>query len=622
MLLAWTNELHGLLWQAVFVQPLGPLQVLGVRYGPWFYLHLIFSYGMLLWGSIRLVGGMFSSARLYRWQISLALAAIGIPWLANLLYISGLNPIPHLDWTPFAFIIAGLLLIISLFRFHLIEILPIAQKMVFSELPDCLLVVDRRDYLVDMNQAAELATGMAVEELYGRPVTEAMPELAAWLKQAALDGELQAEMTLAQGSASQHYEVRIAPLSGHYPLSVGRLIVCHEITEQKQQQAHLEKAVEERTQELKLAVVQLQNQLAERALAERRFAQMVESAPDAMVLVDQDGQIQLVNAQVEHLLGYQRQDLLGRNYESLILEKHLVALNQVVDQFAADTNPNSHSVRLQIDARHKDGHLLPLEISMGKLETAGGFWITCNLRDISERVKHEQAQARLMERIRRSRMQLSSLALRLEEVQEAEQRRIALELHDRVGQSLTGLNLNLQAIQDMLPPAETAAFKRLEDSLLLVEETTRQVRDLMAELDPPLLREYGLLAALRFLGERFQARTGIDLVIMGQEAAPRLPPRSEMALFRIVQKCLTNIVKHAQATQVRIHYMLDGQTALLSVQDNGVGFDSQELPPVESQPTWGLVAIQERAAAIGGVLEIDSSPGQGARIQIKIERGA
>jgi PAS domain S-box-containing protein len=620
--LAFTNEQHSLLWRELFLQPVGPLFTLGVRYGPWFYVHMVYSYGLLLWGSIRLVGGLFSSTRLYRWQIALTLLAVGVPWLSNVIYISRLNPVPYLDWTPFAFTISGLLLTTSLFRFQLIEILPIAQKTVFSGLPDCHMVLDGQDCLVDFNQAAEQVLGRPSEELYGKPLVELVPEVQPLLVDAGYDKEYWAELTLGMQPNQKHYEVRIAALSDSYPLTVGRLVVCHEITQLKQEQERLEQAVAERTEELQKAVVQLQNELAERTLAERRFQQIVESAPDAMVLTDRDGVIQLINAQTEQLLGYQRQELLGQNYELLISEEYQPAIETVVEDLSGDVGSPQRSSQLNISARHKDGRILPLEISLGRLETASAFWVTCNLRDISERVEHEQAQARLLEQVRRSSQQLGDLAIRLEEVQEAEQRRIALELHDRVGQSLTGLNLNLQAIQSMVPPGQTGAIKRLEDSLLLVEETTRQVRGLMAELDPPLLQEYGLLAALRFAGQKFSERTGLLMWINGRDDLPRFPHRTEKTLFRIAQECLNNVVKHAQATRVQITFTGDDQKVVLSVEDDGVGFDPQQ-PFMEGQPSWGLVAIRERVNSICGELLIDSAPGQGACIQIElgIDRG-
>ena len=621
LLMAWTNEYHGVLWQEVFLRPVGPFYTLGVNHGPWFYVHLVYSYALLTWGSARLVGGLFSSPRLYRWQIALILLAVAVPWLANLIYISRLNPIPHLDLTPFAFTITGLLMTTSLFCYRLIEDLPIVQKTVFSGLPDCHMVLDREDCLVDMNQAAVQTLGRPANEVLGKPLPELVPAFAPYLVQTSLDQEVHAELSMGEGAERRYYDLHISPLSGEYPLAVGRLVVCHEITLQKQVREQLEQAVAERTADLELAVVRLQNELAERALAERRFKQMVDSAPDAMVLTDAEGVIQLVNAQAERLLGYTRKEMVNAQYDFLIPEEYRPTLQGVVENFSEERDSFPRSYSLQVSALRKDGQLLPLEISMGKLETAGGFWVSVTLRDISQRVTQEQEQRRLLERVRRSREQLGALAIRLEEVQEAEQRRIAVELHDRVGQSLTGLNLNLQAIQSHVPSDQAELLQRLEDSLALVEETTRQVRGLMGELDPPLLREYGLLPALRFGTQRFVERTGIQVSVIGDENLPRLPLRAETTLFRIVQECMTNVVKHAQASQVQISLEREGEDFVLAVQDDGVGFDPENLPVQEIQPTWGLVAIGERANAIGGELLIDSAPGKGATIQITIRGG-
>lgn len=621
LLMAWTNEHHGLLWREVFLRPVGPLYILGVNHGPWFYVHLVYSYALLTWGSARLVGGLFSSPRMYRWQLALTLLAVGVPWLSNLIYISRLNPIPYLDWTPFAFTIAGLLMTTSLFRYRLIEVLPIIQKTVFSGLPDCHMILDRHNCLVDMNQAAELILGMPAKDVYGKPLTEMVPVFAPYLALTNLDDEIQTELSMGDGADRRYYELRIAPLSGQYPLAVGRLVVCHEITLQKQVREQLEQAVAERTADLELAVVRMQSELAERTLAERRFEQMIEAAPDAMVLTDANGVIQLVNAQAERLLGYPRQELVGTDYSELTPEEYRTALQQIAEKFGEAKEDQTRSYSLELSALRKDGQLIPLEISMGELETAGGYWVSVTLRDISQRVEHERAQRRLLERVRRSHEQLRALAARLEEVQEAEQRRIAIELHDRVGQSLTGLNLNLQALQSQLPEEQVEALKRLEDSLALVEESTRQVRGLMGELDPPLLREYGLLPAIRYSAQRFTERTGIPVSVNADDALPRLPERSETTLFRIVQECMTNVVKHAQASQVQITLTKDGDDFVLAVKDDGVGFDPEDLPIQEIQPTWGLVAIEERANAIGGNLRIVSAPGQGACIQIVVKGG-
>ena len=157
--LVWTNQIHGLVWRQVQVANIGPVQMLQIQHGPWFWVYWIYSYCLLFLGSFRLVGGLLGTVRLHRWQTRLALLAILIPWIGNLSYVSGLNPVPGLDWTPFGFTIAGLLFSISLFRFQLVKILPIAEKRVFAGLPDCLLVLDLQNYIVDLNQAAQKMIG-------------------------------------------------------------------------------------------------------------------------------------------------------------------------------------------------------------------------------------------------------------------------------------------------------------------------------------------------------------------------------------------------------------------------------------------------------------------------------
>ncbi|MDH7486386.1 MAG: PAS domain S-box protein [Anaerolineae bacterium] len=213
--------------------------------------------------------------------------------------------------------------------------------------------------------------------------------------------------------------------------------------------------------------------------------------------------------------------------------------------------------------------------------------------------------------------ELRALAIRLAEVEEDERRRLARELHDRVGQNLTALGINLNVLGSQLPPETAAQMRaRLADCLTLVEETTGHIRDVMAELRPAVLDDYGLLAALHWYGQRFSQRTGIATMVQGQEPAPRLPPAVETALFRIVQEALTNVAKHAQARQVTVTLEPVDGGARLSIADDGVGFD----PTVRRRAGWGLMTMRERAQAVGGHLRVDSAPGKGTRVVVEVPK--
>ncbi len=160
----------------------------------------------------------------------------------------------------------------------------------------------------------------------------------------------------------------------------------------------------------------------------------------------------------------------------------------------------------------------------------------------------------------------------------------------------------------------------LTDMLSILEETMRRVRDLMADLRPSVLDDYGLLAVLRWYGAQFSRRMGLQINIQGEELVPRLPSEVETTLFRIVQEVLTNVVKHAGATQVTIRLDENNGKAHLTVTDNGVGFDPAAVNRLSERSGWGLLNIQERTKAIDGKLIIKSEPGKGTRLEIEIKR--
>jgi len=239
-----------------------------------------------------------------------------------------------------------------------------------------------------------------------------------------------------------------------------------------------------------------------------------------------------------------------------------------------------------------------------------------------ERVQAEKALQRHARRLR-------ALTVQLADVAEAERQRLARELHDQVGQNLTALGINLNILRAQMPEEAAASVRsRLDDSLSLVEQTAERIRDVMADLRPPVLDDYGLVAALRWYGEQFTQRTHIACVVKGEELAPRLAARVENALFRITQEALTNVAKHAQATQVTVTVEVNNGTLRLVVADDGIGFDPSTTlrtsPAYMAEPDgghgWGLLTMSERAEAVGGRCRIESDPRRGARVIVELDR--
>jgi len=218
--------------------------------------------------------------------------------------------------------------------------------------------------------------------------------------------------------------------------------------------------------------------------------------------------------------------------------------------------------------------------------------------------------------LRQAAQDLHGLTRRLVQAEEAERRRLARELHDRVGQSLSALNINLDIISrdsQALPPA---LRQRLEDSLGLVDGTLQSIESVMADLRPPLLDEYGLAAALGWHAEEFSRRTGVQVAVADRtpDAAKGARPEAAVALFRIAQEALNNVLKHAQAKSVRINVSATDEELVLDVHDDGRGFD----PRAARRGRWGMTTMRERAEAAGGQLHVDATPGQGTRIHARV----
>ena len=244
---------------------------------------------------------------------------------------------------------------------------------------------------------------------------------------------------------------------------------------------------------------------------------------------------------------------------------------------------------------------------------------TANQKLEVEIAERKEAEATIIDYTSR----LEALSRQLVMVQDAERKALATELHDRIGQNLSALNmslnLNLALLSDQLIPAELpVAQSRIRDALALVEQTTEIVRGVMEELHPALLEQYGLNTALRWHGEEFSGRTGLNFRYVACEELARLTGKVETSLFRIVQEALINVAKHAQATEVMVTLMQTAGGAELTIRDNGSGIS----PERQSQPAvgsgWGLAIMAERARTIGAAMRIVPGAERGTIVSITI----
>ena len=249
--------------------------------------------------------------------------------------------------------------------------------------------------------------------------------------------------------------------------------------------------------------------------------------------------------------------------------------------------PNHDTVHIAKDGRHIDftANLSAIKDNNGRI-----IGTATTLRDITQRKQAEQV---LHDNAKR----LLGLSRRLMVADETARRNFNRELHDRVGANLSALNLNLSVLRSQLPQESLRAVSaRLEDTQTLLEETITHVRDVMADLHPPALDDYGLHAALRTYAANLGARITVPISIQGKPFVPRLPPAAEMALFRVAQGALINAVMHAQAKRIEILFAESRDQVTITIADDGLGFDVARASLAHA--SWGLAIMRERAEAV------------------------
>jgi signal transduction histidine kinase len=238
-----------------------------------------------------------------------------------------------------------------------------------------------------------------------------------------------------------------------------------------------------------------------------------------------------------------------------------------------------------------------------------------------------EAQAAALEAQQRRADEVEALNLRLEDLvrqlvnaQEGERQRIARELHDETGQKLTALGMGLAAVDNQLAggDAERAA-RLLKDLRELNDQAITELRNIMADLRPAQLDDLGLVPALRWYVQQYQARhPELVVTLAADRGLRRLPSQHETVLFRTAQEALTNIARHAHATEVAVTLSEAADAVCLEVKDDGAGFDMAAPPRHEPGSGLGLVGMRERVALVGGSCTIESEPGRGTRVLVAL----
>lgn len=345
--------------------------------------------------------------------------------------------------------------------------------------------------------------------------------------------------------------------------------------------------------------------------SERKYRTLFESSHDALLMIDENG-IFDCNQKALELYGFSsKEDLLGHNP------------GEFSPPLQPDGRPSIAAATKNIEIALRDGSCffdwihsrldgttITSEVLVNRLEIGGKLVTQCLIWDVGERKRAEEELRKYQERLR-------TLALELSLVQERERRRIAIDLHDHIGQNLAISKMKLAAVREVSRDANI--LEPLNEIYSLIVQTIQDARSLVFELSPPVLYELGFEAGVEWLAESIQNEHGIMVECVHDRAMSPLDEDLKIVLYQIVRELLLNIVKHALASKVTVSIAHQKGLILIRVEDNGVGFNPALITHNRGMRNgFGLFSIRERMNYLGGELEIESDGRSGTKIVLRV----
>ncbi|HET9905788.1 MAG TPA: histidine kinase N-terminal 7TM domain-containing protein [Anaerolineales bacterium] len=363
LLLALTNEFHGLIWTNVQILTVGTFSALDVMYGFWFWVYWVYSNLLLLAGTRAVFLSFKRTKGVFRRQDILLLIAVLTPWVGNVIYVSGLSPIPHLDITPFAFTISLVVFALGIYRFQLGTLAPVARDFVVEKMSDGMIVLDMQGNVVDINPSMQRALGVSAGEVIrligqsSKDVFNAWPSLVERYENMA---EAQDQISIGEDEAKEWFELNMSPLVDGRDRLLGRVVTVRNITKRKQMEEAL-------------------------SLNEEKYRNIYENVEDVIYETDNQSHLTSISPSIKKRGGYQPEELLGRSVTEFFVHPEQYA--DLDAQMIKNGSVNDFEALL----RRKDGNTVWVSITSHIVFDESGLPVSTEgvLRDISERKQAE-----------------------------------------------------------------------------------------------------------------------------------------------------------------------------------------------------------------------------------------
>lgn len=343
--------------------------------------------------------------------------------------------------------------------------------------------------------------------------------------------------------------------------------------------------------------------------SEEKRRLIMNGALDAIVLIDAEGLITFWNPQAEKIFGWNEDEVRAKLLvDTIIPAKYRDRYSKGMARYLqTDMGPLLNKL-IEITAVNKNGKEFPAEFSIIPIEQGAEKSFCAFIRDISERKEAEQ-------KLKQSHEELRQLASHLHDIREEERATMAREVHDELGQQITCIKMDVAWLLKRIKTEDPDEQEKLKAIPQLIDHTAKSVRKIATELRPSILDDFGLVDALDWQSREFEKRSGIQIHFEPAVSSISLTPHISTALFRIFQESLTNVARHAAATEITVDIDLRDDCVILAIRDNGKGFD---VTTIGQKKTLGLLGMKERTEMIGGKYKISSLPGKGTTVTVTV----
>jgi len=588
--LAWTNETHGLLWRSTRLGTDGSFPVLVLTHGIWFWFYITFSYIALSIGTLSFIHALIHSPRLFHGQTGTLLVGLFAPWVGNFLYLSGLNPFPHLDLTLVGFVITGLALSWGLFYYRILETIPVARNVVMEQMSDGVIVLDHQNRVIDFNPAAQSFLENLRPDAIGTPITDILSNLPAMAECCHKENVEFTELALPVGNKERIFDLRVSLFRDWRGTPQGKLMIWRDITEKKGAEEAIRKS-------------------------EERHRSVTQSSNDAIILMDSDWRIISWNRGAENIFGYSEEKILGQPATRLMPGHYKQLHLEEVKRLRAGGKPRVIGKTIEYTGKREGGSTFPVELSLASWEAGKKTFFSAIIRDITARKQAESIQHRYAKELEAQNAELDAFA-----------HTVAHDLKKPLTELIGFSSLLKIQITETLNESQSNSLQKIEQNALkmgnIIDELLllASVRD-MKKIDTHPLDMAKIIAEVRMRLEYMIGEYQAELVLpeCWPEAIGYRPWIEEVWV-----NYLSNAVQYGgRPPHIQMGATVEKETIRFWVRDNGEGlspddqaqlftaFERLHQASIEGHGL-GLSIVRRIVEKLGGRVGVESRKGHGS----------